>query len=139
MKASDYKKHANKKQITEKITLPSGAEWQMRLPNLEQWVIAGKLPSSLVGKMAEAAKASDGQNEQAAVELLKSFTEDEFNKALILGRELLIYSAVEPKVSSDGSGDTLAIEDILPDDFAYLTKYVWSGGKQGQRLETFRK
>lgn len=139
MKASDYKKLASKARVTYEVELPSGAVFKMADPPVQQWVMAGRLPTGLMAKMIAVAKDTAGGGEKAAAEAaLAAMTEEEFVLQLTLGRELLFATVIEPRLSADGKGDTVAITDILPDDYTFLMKWIWSGGKQGGSLDTFR-
>lgn len=138
MKASDYKKLASQKQTTEEITLPSGATFKLRVAPLKQWVAVGILPASLTAKMQEIVKQVD--NEAAGQYVLEHFTEQDFANQQQLGRRLLEYCAVEPKVKIDAApdDDAIAPEDIMPEDFEVIMKWIWSGGRQGETLAKFR-
>jgi hypothetical protein len=137
MKASDYKKHAQKHQKLETVPLPSGKSFIMRLAPIQQWVTTGILPASLAGKMQIAARAKDKNKAAAAV--LESFTEEDYAKQQELSRKLLEFCCVEPRISIDGSdAEALAPADLLPEDFEFLVEWCWSGGEAGKSLATFR-
>lgn len=139
MKASEYKKLASKARVTHDVELPSGAVFKLTDPPVQQWVLAGRLPTGLMAKMVAVAKGTAGESEEATAEAaLKAMTEEEFVLQLTLGRELLLATVIEPKLTADGGEDSIAITDILPDDYTFLMKWIWSGGKQGGSLDTFR-
>ena len=55
------------------------------------------------------------------------------------GRDLIIYCAVDPKISlTPNSDNEIAPEEILPEDFTFLLHWVLTGGKSGESLSTFR-
>lgn len=140
MKASDYKKLASQKQVVEEVTLPSGAVFKMRLAPIEQWATSGVLPASLTGKMRQAAAKS---KEEADEYVLRYFTEQDFVDSQSICRRLLEYCCVEPKVkinpSPEEESDVIAPEDILPEDFPAVMKWIWSGGRQGETLSKFHQ
>ena len=138
MKAEEYKKLASAKQVTEEVTLPSGAIFKMRVAPIQNWVQTGVLPASLTYKMQVVAQAK--APEEAAQIVIETFTEEDYVAQQTLSRKLLEFCCVEPKISVGGDDpDALQPEDITPDDFQFLSKWVWSGGKAGESLETFRK
>lgn len=141
MKAEDYKKLAKKKEVvTEDVPLPSGAIFKMRPAPLQAWIAVGLLPASMAAMMDKAATAGGKQAEQIAKEAIKQFTIEDFEKTTSMGRKLLEYSCVEPRVCVDGTDpDALGVEDIDPDDLSFLMKWVWSGGKAATVAANFRK
>lgn len=140
MKAAEYKRLASAKRVEAPlldVELPSGCVWKLREPPIEQFVLAGKLPAALAAKMAKAAQ--DGGSEQADKDLQDSLTPEDLLNNMAFGRDLLLYCAVEPRISlNPTSDDEIAPEDILPDDFTFLVSWVMTGGKSGERLGTFR-
>jgi len=145
MNASDYKKLASAKRTeieTFDVEVPSGAVWKLREPPIQQFVLAGKLPATLVTKMAEAAQkaANNGDLEAAKKEFFETLTHEDILTNLAFGRDLLLYCAVEPKITLDGtdSDETIKPEEILPDDFMFLISWCMKGGKSGDSLNTFR-
>lgn len=145
MKATDYKKHSQKKQITEDVPLPSGAVFKMRLAPIQQWTTTGVLPASLAVKMETVAKAKNAAEANAVV--LEHFTEQDFIDSQSVGRRMLEYCCIEPKVYIAKPGepireltdDEILPEDILPEDFEAIMKWIWSGGKQGASLAKFSR
>jgi hypothetical protein len=139
MKASEYKNLVKDKQQTESVELPSGAVFLVRPAPLKQWTMTGILPASLAAKMQLVAQAGKDTQKAAAV-VLNSFTEKDFLQQQELGRKLVEFCAVEPKISVDGSNpDAIAPEDMPPDDFEALMKWIWSGGKASAELANFRR
>jgi hypothetical protein len=142
MKASEYKKLASAKQVTEEVRLPSGAVFKMRLAPIQQWVATGIMPASLSAKMQQI--VNDAKSEDDVTKrVLATFTEQDFIDQQKVGRRLLEYCAVEPKVRVDPAAepdlDAIAPEDILDNDFRELMKWIWSGGRQGETLTKFRR
>jgi hypothetical protein len=143
MNAKDYKKLASQKRTEEvlhDVPVPSGGVWKMREPPIEQWVLAGKLPGSLVSKMAAAA-GTNGDLDAAKKGLLQTLKPEDLLNSLEFGRDLLLYCAVEPRIKMDADPESeteIAPEDILPEDFPFLINWVLTGGKTGESLESFR-
>lgn len=142
MNAKDYKKLASAKRGAKAVidvTVPSGGVWKMIEPPIQQFVMAGKLPASLAAKMAAAATGKDVAD--AGQEMLEKLTPEDLMQNLQFCRDLLLHCAVEPKIVIDADPDSeteIAPEDIDPEDFEFLIKWVMTGGKAGESLETFR-
>lgn len=136
MNAKEYKKLAAKKRLTTDIydlQLPSGAIWKLRKPPIEQFIMAGKLPTALVARMAKAAK-----KDAEATDVMRDLSADEMVASLEFGRDLLLYCAVEPAIALNPKGENeIAPEDILPDDFLFLINWLITGGRAGESLNTF--
>lgn len=142
--AEKYRNLAAKKRsegVLHSLTLPSGAVWKLREPPLQQFIVAGNLPASLLKKMFSAARnagLSDASAESCEA-LVKAFTADELVVQLEFARDLILYCSVEPKISLDPQNDNeLAPTDILPEDFEFLKNWVMNGGRAGSSLTTFR-
>lgn len=144
MNAEEYKKLASAKRVEDAaidVTLPSGCVWKLKEPPIQQWVIAGKLPSSLVAKMASAAQnaSNNGTSDVAMKEFAEQLTPEDIMNNLAFGRDLLLHCAVEPRITPDGVGENaIRPEDILPDDFMFLINWVMRGGRSGESLDNFR-
>jgi hypothetical protein len=140
MNAEDYKKLASAKRLeTFDVETPSGAVWKMREPPIEQFIIAGKLPASLAAKMASVVGRSGGDKDSASKAMLTELEPEDLMNNLTFGRDLLLYCAVEPRISlSPTDENEIAPEDILPDDFMFLISWVMTGGKSGAALSNFR-
>lgn len=135
MNANDYRKLASAKRAEAMdVTLPSGAVWKLCEPPIQQFVLAGKLPSSMAAKLAKIAQ--DGNADGKAV--LPNLDPEELMGALAFGRDLLLHCAVKPQISLNPIGeDQIAPEDIMPEDFTFLLNWVLSGGKSGESLTNF--
>lgn len=142
MNAKDYKKLASAKRVEAEVfdvTLPSGSVWKLREPPIQQFVLAGKLPASLAAKMAKAAQDGKNNPDGANQDLQDSLTPEDLLNNIAFGRDLLLFCAVEPKISLNPvHDDEIAPEDILPEDFGFLMSWVMTGGKSGESLNTFR-
>jgi len=143
MKANEYRKQAQQKQVTQSLALPSGAVFLMRLAPIQQWTTTGLLPASLAAKMQLVAQADKAQANEI---VLKHYTEKDFVDSQNMGRRMLEYCCLEPKIFIEKPGepdrgpadDELSPEDILPEDFEAIMRWIWSGGEQGESLAEFR-
>lgn len=141
--AAKYKKNASEKRSSQKVydvSLPSGFVWRLTDPPISQFVMAGKLPSSLAAKIAEAIKGSGGDMAEAQKRAMASLSPEDIVANLEFGRDLLLACAVEPRISLQHPtpDDCIAPEEILPEDFSFLIEWVMRGGDAGRGLETFR-
>lgn len=142
MNAKEYRKLASAKQsevAVFDVTLPSGAVWKLKEPPIQQFVLSGKLPSSLAAKMAKAVSKSNGDVASAKADAINELSADDLLDSLAFGRDLLLYCAVSPKIALEPTADDeIKPEEILPDDFTFLINWVMKGGDSGDSLSTFR-
>ena len=117
--AAEYRRRSEGREITGSISLPSGAEFTMRRPPLDLWIAAGKIPQSFLRAMLEAQQGGPS----AAVR----FSIDETIDGYTFLTEAIIYAAVEPRLSLDGAGDTLRLDELDPADFRFLVGWVQAG------------
>lgn len=132
MNVKEYKK---RKKVIDVLT-PSGDVWKMRLPPIQQFIMAGKLPASLANKMALAANKGGSKEE-----ILESLETEDILKNLEFCRDVLMYCAVEPRIVANADPDSeteIAPEEIDPEDFEFLLLWVMTGGKLGASLDNFR-
>ena len=130
-----------KKEETEKVfdvTLPSGFVWKLRAPALNQFILAGKLPAALTAKMVEITAQAEGTTEEVGAQIMARLTPAEIVQNLEFNRDLVIYCAVEPKISLNPQDENeIGLTDILPEDFEFLMN--WVGGKRAESLDSFRR
>lgn len=142
MSANNYKQMASASQNTEKIfdvTVPSGFVWKLREPPLKAFILAGKLPAALTAKMADIHSRFHGDFEGAQRASIEELTGEEVLANLEFARDMLLLSAVEPKIAiKPANEDEIAPEEILPEDLEFLIGWVMAGGKSGEDLSTFR-
>ena len=119
MTPAEYRAKRQAAELTAEITLPSGAVFRLRRPPLDLWIAAGKIPQSFLRAMLEAGNgATSAQVRYSTEETLDGYS------FLV---EAITYSAVEPPISIDGAGETLALTDLDPEDFRFLIQWVQSG------------
>lgn len=137
MSAAEYRANARKKDAerpTEIVPLKSGSVFELRRPDLEAYMVMGRLPQSLVNVGLKAWQAGP---EQAAKELS---TEDA-SDALIFMREIVHDCTVRPKfVEFAVNDDEIGAADMLKEDFNEI--YAWAMTHQGVAgitgLQSFR-
>jgi hypothetical protein len=112
------------------LTLPSGSTWKVSDPPLAHFMSAGKLPPALVEKMVAIAKESGGDPQAVLQITAKRLGPDDMVSFLIVTRDMLLHCVREPRISTETPTpeDAIAPEDILPEDFAFLRDWMWSGG-----------
>lgn len=143
MKANNYKQMASASRTAEEVfevTVPSGFVWKLREPPIQAFVLAGRLPATLTAKMANLHERYAGDVDGATQACLEELDAGELLTNLIFARDLLLHSAVEPKImiNPGPDDDAIAPEDILPKDLEFLLGWVMGGGKSGESLGTFR-
>lgn len=132
--AAAYKEKARARIKTQEVELPSGAIFLLRKPDLEKFAISGALPSSIAGKMEQAAKQGKS-SEDAFLDLSPAEKEKSFQ----FGRTLIFYICVEPRVvENPQSDDELTIEDLDSEDLKFLLEWARSGGGEAASLDNFR-
>ena len=130
-----YRKQARESAVGKDVTLPSGAVFVLRAPNLQAFTLSGALPVHLAAKM-EAAQRS-GQTEQEAFARLD---QAEQIKMIEFGRKLIKYICLDPKIVDDPvAPDEIAFEDLAADDLEFLARWANSGGGATAEAETFRR
>lgn len=137
MSAAEYRANAQKKDAerpTEIVQLKSGSVFQLRRPDLEAFMVMGRLPQSLVNVGLKAWKTGP---QQAANELSNEDAAD----ALIFMREIVHDCTVKPKfVEFATNDDEIGAGDMLREDFDEI--YHWAMTHQGVAgiagLQSFR-
>lgn len=152
--ASAYRRAAEDQRAlkpTIKITVPSGFEWEIRPPDLQGYVMTGRLPQSLVSQFLASAKelgitpeelvTAGKPNPKIAAKLLNTLGDGEVTEMLIFMREIVRESCVNPKlVVGASAADEVDPGEVLPDDFQAIFNACMShSGVAGlPALRTFR-
>lgn len=137
MTAADYRANAEKvnaQRPTEIVKLKSGSVFELRRPNLEAYMVTGRLPQSLVSVGLKAWKHSA---EQAAKDLDDREAED----AMIFMREIVHDCTVNPKFVQFATNENeISASDMLIEDFNEI--FAWAMSYKGvpgiSGLESFR-
>lgn len=139
-KASEYKKKVAESRVnlpTETVTMPSGFEWELRRPDLQAWVLTGRLPQSLLEEGMKAwreLKIVKGDVPNAE-KLMAGMSDKDVLDSMIFMRELVRETCVNPRI---GTGpDEIEPSEIDPADFMFI--FQWATGGAGlDGLRTFR-
>lgn len=137
MSAAEYRANAQKvndERPTEIVQLKSGSVFELRRPDLEAYMIMGRLPKSLVTIGLKAWKVS-------AARVANDMTEEEATDALIFMREIVHDCTVTPKFVEFATNDKeISASDMLKQDFDEI--FAWAMGYWGvagiASLESFR-
>lgn len=143
MDLKQYKQLAEKRRAEEPVfdvTLPTGMVFKMRKPPVEQWMIAGIVPTGALSRLPTLQKAMQeaGENGAAPPEAMADgFSLIEFT------RKLLFYACVSPRLSLDPQDDDeIHPTDIAPEDFTFMVEWCnasANGGEQVKSLSNFSK
>lgn len=143
MTARDYRANAEKvkaQRPTEIVTLKSGSVFELRRPDLQGYVVTGRVPQSLLAEGMKAwkqqGKVSDEDIKNAGLDL------EEIADSLVFMREVVHECTVKPKfVEFATNDDEIGAADMLPEDFTEI--FNWGMTYQGVAgltgLQSFRK
>lgn len=140
MSAAQYRSHAKKKEDelrpTEIVKLQSGSVFELRRPNLEAYMITGRLPQSLVREGMKAWKTG-----ASADKIASDLGDKEVVDSLVFMREIVHDCTVTPKFVEFATNDKeISAADMLVEDFNEI--FAWAMGHQGVAgiagLQTFR-
>lgn len=137
MSAAKYRAHAQKVSADrpiEIVRLKSGSVFALRRPDLEAFMIMGRLPQSLVTIGIKAWKSS-------AAKVASEMTDQEAQDALIFMREIVHDCTVTPKfVEFATKDDEISASEMLKEDFDEI--FEWAMGHVGvagiSGLQSFR-
>jgi hypothetical protein len=105
-------------EATRELTLPSGEVVTVRVPGLDVYVKHGRLPATLVSKMAEVKTGSQGLAAASAIEFLNRLEPVEFEAFMLFARELVRAALVSPRIVVRDEGDETPLDDdeVAPGD-----------------------
>lgn len=140
MSAAEYRANAEVRRSqrpTEILALSSGSVFELRRPDLQAYMVTGRLPQSLVREGLKAWK-SGASAETTASQL----GDDEVADSLVFMREIVHDCTVNPKFVEYATNDNeISARDMLIEDFNEI--FAWAMGHKGVQgvtgLETFRK
>ncbi len=141
MTAEQYRQHAEvsrKKEPTQTVTLKSGSIFELRRPNLQAWVMTGRVPQSLL----ESALATWQQQGKVPAQSRQSVRSIATDSAIFFVR-LVQYCTVNPKLVEFPQPGTNEIgpETMLDEDFYEIVG--WAMGHEGvagiDGLRSFRE
>lgn len=123
MSAAEYRANANKVNAdrpTKIVQLKSGSVFELRRPDLEAYMLMGRLPKSLVDIGMRAWKTGPDQ-------VAKQMTDEEAQDALIFMREIVHDCTVTPKfVEIATQDDEISASDMLKQDFDEIFEWAMS-------------
>ena len=126
MSAAEYRANAKKKDAerpTEIVQLKSGSVFKLRRPDLEAFMITGRLPQSLVRVGLDAWK--NGPQQTAG-----NMSDTEAIDAFVFMREIVHDCTVKPKfVEFATNDDEIGAAEMLKEDFDEI--YHWAMTHQG--------
>lgn len=138
-RASEYRKKVQESRTSlpvEQVLLPSGDTWGLRRPDLQAWVVTGRLPQSLLEEGMKAwreLKIVKGDVPDAE-KLMAGMSDKDVLDSMIFMREIVREACVDPRI---GSGeDEIEPSEIDPDDFMFIFSWATGAGLDG--LRTFR-
>lgn len=130
MSAREYRAHVQslkQTEPTETVTLASGSVFELRRPDLQGYILTGRLPQSL---LTEAMTAWKANGIVSAEDITKQMGDQEVIDSLIFMREVVHECCVNPKfVEIATEDDEISAEDILPADFNEI--FAWAMNYQG--------
>lgn len=140
MSAAEYRANAEQKRAarpTEIVELKSGSVFELRRPDLNAYMITGRLPQSLVREGLKAWKTKI-----PADKIANELGDEEMVDSLVFMRELVHECTVTPKFVEFATNDNeISAADMLIEDFNEI--FSWAMGHQGVKgmagLETFRE
>lgn len=113
------------------LKTPSGMTWQLRRPNLAQFMVSGVMPISLAGKFAASAEAMEAATAMSLNDQIKTV---EFSASLVR------YCAVSPRiVEHPTEPNDIGFDEVELDDFQAILAWAMQGGESGTPLTNFRK
>lgn len=113
------------------VSCPSGMVFKCRRPNIQQFVISGKLPMTLAAKLRDAATLGNQAEE---------LDWDDQVRTVDFINHLVRYAAVSPKIVEfpRPGQDEIGYDEVEIDDYNTIAKWAMPGGGEAESLETFR-
>lgn len=141
MNPREYRAHAERIKATaptEVVTLTSGTVFELRRPDIQGYVVTGRLPQTLLTEAIVAWKKNGIAAPQA---LATQLGEKEVIDSLVFMREIVHEACVSPKfVEFATADDEIGAADMLPADFTEI--FEWAMGYKGvaglENLKSFR-
>ncbi len=138
MSAADYRANAESVRAhrpSEIVKLNSGSVFELRRPDLQSYMVLGRLPKSLVDVGVKAWKAKE------AKKVANALTDEDALDALIFMREIVHDCTVNPKFVEFATSDNeIGAAEMLREDFDEIFRWAMSHkGVAGiESLQTFR-
>ena len=120
MKARDYRRLRQQREVTADVTLPSGAVFTLRRPSLDLWIASGRMPQTFLRAMLETQQATPGAQ--------VVFSAEETMDGIHFVRDLVCFACVSPRVATNpASEDVLDLAELDAADYQFLASWVQSG------------
>lgn len=120
MKARDYRRLRQQREVTADVTLPSGAVFTLRRPSLDLWIASGRMPQTFLRAMLETQQATPGAQ--------VVFSAEETMDGIHFVRDLVCFACVSPRVAiNPASDDVLDLAELDAADYQFLASWVQSG------------
>lgn len=140
MSATDYRANAERvkaERPTEIVPLKSGSVFELRRPDLQSYMVMGRLPKSLVDVGMKAWKEKQG-----TAQIGESLTDEDAVDAMIFMREIVHDCTVCPKFVEFATNDNeIGAADMLREDFDEI--FTWAMTHKGvagiESLQSFRE
>lgn len=120
----------NKKIETVMVPMPSGFEWELKPPDLQGYIMTGRLPQSLLTQFLTMAEKREMTPEELKTpEALKKLSKKPLNaeegiSSLIFMRELVREACINPRIVIGGSGDDeIDPTEVDPEDFKFIVDW----------------
>lgn len=129
-----FTKEALAEAKTETVQSPdTRKKWVIRRLDQKFFSAAGTMPMHLANKV----RGVNGEVDAAAVQNL---TQAEHDRLMELSWRSLFYGCIKPRIVITPSASShIAIDDVVTGDFEFLTQALLKGGKEAERLYTFRR
>lgn len=128
--AAEYRKirAAAKPTETHIVPMPSGANWELCIPDLSGYIMTGRLPRSLITDFLAAAEKSGIKPAEIEANLDKvvdAVSVPEMVDSLIFMRQIVSDAMVNPRIVPGGTGaNELDPTEVDPRDFKYTFHWV---------------
>jgi hypothetical protein len=120
MKARDYRRLRQQREVTADVTLPSGAVFTLRRPSLDLWIASGRMPQTFLRAMLETQQATPGAQ--------VVFSAEETMDGIHFVRDLVCFACVSPRVATNpASEDVLDLAELDAADYQFLASWVQAG------------
>jgi len=119
MKARDYRRLRQQREVTAEVTLPSGAVFTLRRPSLDP-EIEGRTAQTFLRAMLETQQATPGAQ--------VVFSAEETMDGIHFVRDLVCFACVSPRVAiNPASEDVLDLAELDAADYQFLASWVQAG------------
>ena len=123
--------------LATRLTLPSsGVEVLVARPDLEVWIMSGRLPQALTAKVLELFGKGENPSPAAVLKSMQEAGGTAMMDSLVFVREFVRATLVSPRLvvpaldgrHADPEKDEIAPEDLDKDDFIYILHWAMGGG-----------